>query len=106
MDDLPLPDPVEEPRSLRFLRRLVTVLTITMILGMITVVAVLVLRFNQSAPDQVTFPKEIALPDGVIATAFTKGTGWYAVVTSNDSILIYDAKSGELRQTIEVKTQD
>ena len=49
MDDIPLPEP-ELPPSLRFLKRLVTVLTITMILGVITVVGLLVTRLTAVAP--------------------------------------------------------
>ena len=58
MNDAPEPD---LPANLRFLRVLVTVLTATMILGLITIVALLVIRFSQ--PPRLSLPDEIALPD-------------------------------------------
>ncbi|MEO0751304.1 MAG: DUF6476 family protein, partial [Pseudomonadota bacterium] len=35
--------------------------------------------------------------------AFTQGDDWYAVVTEDDQILIFDRDSGTLRQTITVE---
>jgi len=43
------------------------------------------------------------LPDGTVATAFTRGPDWYAVVTGNDEILIFDAATGQLRQSVEIR---
>ena len=82
------------------MRRLVTVLTVVMIAGVIVVIGLLVTRLNASAPP---LPDQITLPEGVSATAFTQGPDWYAVVTSEDQILIYDRLTGALRQTIEVE---
>ena len=79
---------------------LVTVLTATMILGLITIVALFVIRFSQ--PPRLALPDEIALPEGASATAFTRGRDWYAVVTEDDRILIYDIGSGTLRQTVDI----
>jgi predicted PurR-regulated permease PerM len=89
----------EEPGNLRFLRRLVTVLTLVMICGVLVVIALLVTRLNGKGPE---FPREITLPDGATATAFTQGTGWYAVVTDENQILIYDQLTGNLRQRIDI----
>ena len=92
----------EEPANLKFLRRLVTILTATMIIGVIIIIGLLVMRLN--APNAtVSFPDSIELPKGVIATAFTKGDGWYAVVTDDQEILIFDAESGAIRQTIAIQ---
>ena len=96
MDDLPQP---EEPANLKFLRLLVTTLTAVMIVGVIVVIALLVTRLRDTGP---TLPDQIALPDGAVATAFTQGDGWYAVVTDDNRILIYNAISGALRQEITV----
>ncbi|AXI45964.1 hypothetical protein C1J03_07975 [Sulfitobacter sp. SK012] len=93
MDDFP------EPANLRFLRRLVTVLTTVMIGGVIVVIALLVTRLNASAPD---LPNTLTLPDGATASAFTQGDTWYAVVTDDNRILIYDRLSGKLSQTVEI----
>ncbi|MES2968886.1 MAG: DUF6476 family protein, partial [Pseudomonadota bacterium] len=35
-------------------------------------------------------------------TAFTQGAGWFAVVTADDRILIFDRANGTLRQTIQI----
>ena len=96
MDDDPQP---ELPANLRFLRGLVTVLTAVMILGVITIVSLLVIRLSdRPAP----LPDQIALPDGATATAFTQARDWYAVVTEDDRILIFDRESGALRQEIAI----
>lgn len=96
MDDTPSP----EPANLRFLRRLVTVLTAVMILGIAAVVGLLVLRL--STPPRPMLPETVALPDGVRAEAVTFGAGWYAVVTDADTILIFDSATGALRQSVEI----
>ncbi|MBS9717870.1 DUF6476 family protein [Pseudohalocynthiibacter aestuariivivens] len=102
MDDAPTPE--ELPANLKFLRLLVTVLTGTMIAGLVIIIALFVIRFSekpvaQSAP----LPEAITLPDGTTATAFTQGRDWYAVVTASDEILIFDRTSGTLRQTIRIE---
>ncbi len=96
MDDTPSP----EPANLRFLRRLVTVLTAVMILGIAAVVGLLVLRL--STPPRPMLPETVTLPDGVRAEAVTFGAGWYAVVTDADTILIFDSATGALRQSVEI----
>lgn len=96
MIDTPEP-PIEEPANLKFLRVLVTILTATMIGGLCIIIALIVIRYrDQSAP----LPSSITLPDGATATAFTQGRDWYAVVTTDDEILIFDRVSGALRQTL------
>ena len=90
-----------EPANLRFLRRLVTVLTVSMIAGVILITALIVIRYNQSAAP---LPDVIILPDGAKATAFTQARNWYAVVTENDQILIFARDSGRLLQTVEITT--
>ncbi|WP_116598653.1 DUF6476 family protein [Primorskyibacter marinus] len=101
MDDAPKPDEVfEEPANLKFLRMLVTILTGTMIAGLLIIIALVVIRYSdQRAP----LPEAITLPDGTTATAFTQGSDWYAVVTADDRILIFDRANGKLVNTIEVR---
>ncbi|MEH6647434.1 DUF6476 family protein [Sulfitobacter sp.] len=94
MDDLP------EPANLRFLRRMVTVLTTVMIFGVVIVIGLLVTRLGRDTP---VLPSEIALPDGATATAFTQAADWYAVVTDDNRILIFDRMTGALRQTVDIK---
>ena len=98
----PIPEP-ELPPSLRFLKTLVTVLTITMIVGVITVVAVLVTRLQQISPAP-GLPAGLTLPAGTKAQAVTMGTGWIAVVTTNDHILVF-ANDGTLLQDIPIVLQ-
>lgn len=100
MDQPPIPE--AEARNLRFLRLLVTVLTAVMILGLVTVVALLVIRLQAPAPAALPLPETIALPEGTRATAFTQGRDWYAVVTEGDEILIFDRTTGALRQRVEI----
>ncbi|SFD46644.1 hypothetical protein SAMN04488523_10160 [Sulfitobacter brevis] len=88
-----------EPANLRFLRRLVTVLTVVMIFGVLVVIGLLVTRLSGRGPE---LPASITLPDGSEAATFTMGDGWYAVVTTDDRILIFDRLSGNLRQTLQI----
>jgi hypothetical protein len=89
--------------TVKYLRVLVSVLTVTMILGFIVIVALFVIRF--SGNEAVALPEAITLPDGARATAFTQGADWFAVVTDDDRILIYDRQSGALRQTITIEAE-
>ena len=103
-DPSPPPSPVD-PATLRYLRILVTVLTLTMIGGLITIIALLVIRVPQAVrvvDDPVPLPEAITLPDGMTATAFTRGPDWFAVVTGDDRILILDAETGAVTQTITI----
>jgi hypothetical protein len=95
------PKEPDEPANLKFLRRLVTVLTGTMIVGVVVIIGLLVMRIN-AKPAAPALPESITLPDGSTASAFTMGNGWYAVVTTGNEILIYDRDSGELRQTVQI----
>lgn len=97
MDDTPIEG--GEPPNLRFLRVLVTVLTGTMIAGLLVIIAVFVIRFPGGGG--VTVPEALALPEGVAVAAYTQGAGWSAVVTANQRILIFGA-DGALRQEVAV----
>lgn len=100
-------EPVEEPANLRFLRRLVTVLTAVMIGGLLVIVALLVIRFSSDrSPAPLVLPDSITLPGGTTAQAFTIGGDWYAVVTGDDRILIYDRSNGTLRKAISLTGPD
>ena len=93
----------EEPANLKFLRRLVTVLTAVMILGLIVLIGLIVIQL-QTPP--VTLPDQITLPEGTKATGFSQGRGWFAVTTDDDRILIFDAQSRDLLQTITITLPD
>ncbi len=99
MDGTHLPEEGREPPDIRFLKRLVTVLTATMILGVLAIVVLLVIRLN-AVPGPV-LPEAVRLPAGARAVAVTAGEGWYAVVTEDQRILVYGA-DGTLRQEVPV----
>lgn len=90
-----------EPPQLRFLRRLVTTLTVTMIAGLVIIVGLFVIRFAPGAPD-LALPDSLKLPEGQHAIAFTQAPKWFAVVTDQDEILIFDRAGGRLRQRIRI----
>ena len=77
-------------------------LTITMIVGVIVVVAVLVIRMPQAMRAGPSLPGDITLPAGTRAAAVTFGRGWYGVVTSDDRFLVFDSATGELRQEVAI----
>ena len=96
------PEPVE-PANLKFLRLLVTSLTAIMIVGVLVVIALLVTRLRDTGPQ---LPAEITLPDGARATAFTQGQGWYAVVTDDNRLLVFNRTSGALVQELAITATD
>ncbi|APZ51298.1 DUF6476 family protein [Salipiger abyssi] len=102
MSQTPDPEKLPEPANLRFLRLLVTVLTGVMIAGLLTILAMIVISYRSA---RAPLPEIITLPGGAIATAYTQGSDWYAVVTESDEILIFDRASGDLRQTIRIESQ-
>lgn len=72
-----------------------------MILGFLVIVVLFVTKFSDAFRPKL--PEMITLPDGTAATAFTQGDDWYAVVTGDNKILIFNRKTGTLRQTIIVE---
>ena len=92
----PLPEP--DARALRFLRRLVTALTATMMLGMVVLVVLFLTRFPGTTGSPL-LPEGLALPQGAVPLAVTRGPDFWAVVTEAREILIFDA-AGALRQRV------
>ncbi len=84
----------------RYLRLLVTILTATMVIGFIVIVALFVTKFSDAFGPKL--PDVITLPDGSEPLAFTQGSDWYAIVTEDDRVLIYDRETGVLRQTLQI----
>lgn len=70
-----------------------------MIAGFLVLIAVFVTRLRADPP---ALPATITLPDGTAATAFTQGPTWFAVVTADDTILIFDRTTGALFQTVAI----
>ncbi len=84
--------------ELRFLKALVTGLTLVMGVGMIAVVALLWIRLGQPVlPD---LPDTITLPTGSTADAVTFARDWIVVVTDAGEVLLYD-RSGALRDRVQ-----
>lgn len=84
-----------------------TTLTAVMIVGLLVIVSLLVIRFSSDpTPSALPLPDSVALPDGAKAIAVTHGRGWYAIVTEDDRILIYDRDTGALRQTVTIDTSE
>lgn len=84
---------------------MVTILTVSMIGGLVTIIVLVVIRVPaviRTVEDPIPLPAEIALPDGSIATSFTQGDDWYAVVTKDNQILIFNRNDNSLRQTLTI----
>ncbi len=82
---------------MRLLRRMVMLLTAVMIGGVLVTFALIVIRLSDRTP---TLPDQIELPDGAKAQAVTIGNNWFAVVTDDNRILIFDKTTGKQRQQI------
>ncbi len=95
-------DTVAELPQLRFLRILVTILAGTMICGVLAILVMLVIQFRTT---RAPLPDVITLPSGYEASTFTQGPTWFAVVTTDDKILIFDRAKGTLRQEIMIDVE-
>jgi hypothetical protein len=92
------------PGSLRVLKWLVILLTLSMIGGVITIVAVIVTRMPAALVGTPDLPAALTLPEGLSAGAVTFGQGFVAVVANGadgQRILVY-APDGRLRQDVAV----
>ena len=82
-----------------------TALTVTLIAGVITIVALLVIRLSTAGPP-LALPPEIRLPAGETAEAVTLGRDWVAVVTvdaaGTERVRVLDAATGAGRGTTEI----
>jgi Family of unknown function (DUF6476) len=93
------------PGSLRVLKWLVILLTLSMIGGVITIVAVIVTRMPTAMSATPVLPADIILPEGLTAGAVTFGRGFFAVVATGaagERILIF-APDGRLRQDVQLQ---
>ncbi|UWQ22692.1 DUF6476 family protein [Jannaschia sp. W003] len=87
------PEPPPEPANLRFLRRLVTVLTAVMIAGLLAVVVLLVIRLGGAGT---VVPEALALPEGTQVHAVTRAPDMWIVTTRDGRALVF-APDGRLR---------
>ena len=98
-DDQPPNADFQLPRNLRFLQRLVTLLTVSMIAGILIIAALLAFKLRS---ESINFPQTLILPDGTKPIAFTQTKDWYSVITEADQILIYK-NDGTLIRSITVQ---
>ena len=92
--------PESDARRLRWLARLVTLLTAVMIVGVVTIAGLLVIRLNRP-PAPLALPATLDLPAGAEILAVTAGPNWYAAVTRDSRILVF-GPDGTLRQEVEI----
>jgi hypothetical protein len=85
----------------------VTALTLTLIFGVITIIALLVIRLGTFGSGHLALPDEILLPESEIARAVTLGTDWIAVVTvdgeGQERIRVLDRDTGADRGSVEIR---
>ena len=74
---------------------------LTMIGAVIAVVWLLVTRLPQAFNAQPSLPATLQMPAGTTAQAVTFGTGWIAVVTQDNRILVFSPE-GQLRQEVAI----
>ena len=98
-DDQPPNADFQLPRNLRFLQRLVTLLTVSMIAGILIIAALLAFKLRS---ENINFPQTLILPDGTKPIAFTQTKDWYSVITDTNEILIF-RNNGTLIQSIAVE---
>ena len=98
-DDQPPNADFQLPRNLRFLHRLVTLLTISMIVGILSVAALLAFKLRS---ENINFPQTLILPDGTKPIAFTQTKDCYSIITEANEILIYK-NDGTLIRSITVQ---
>ena len=103
-DDQTLPP---EPPRLRRLRLLVSVLTVTMILGLIVIIGSIVITLTGSDGNpRLTLPESITIPEGETANAVTAGDNWHGVVTTrpdgSQMFHIFQNQSGDLIQSVPI----
>ncbi|MDU8945407.1 DUF6476 family protein [Ovoidimarina sediminis] len=89
-----------DARTIGFLKTLVTVLTVTMIAGVLAIIVLLVIRLQAPAPLP-ALPEAIVLPEGARPAALTFAEGWVAVATEGGRLLVY-ARDGKLLGEIDL----
>ena len=98
-------DPTKTEESvphLLFLRFLVTVLTLTMIVGIIVIITLFITRFNKQ---ELPIPEKLNLPSDSKPVAFTQTKSWFGVVDDNDQLFIFNL-NGNLIQKIHINVPE
>ena len=91
------------PPALRRLRQLVTVLTLVMIAGVITITALLVIRLSEgdARPILVT-PEIFALPPDLNIVGYSQINGRTVIIGEDGVIRVFHTESRELEQQLPV----
>lgn len=103
-----LPEPPEPPR-IRQLRQLVTVLTLTLTVGMIVMVGLFVWRLGggPATPRVPVLPAEIPLPAGETLTGYAQNPDWVVLITSDEAgtqrLHLLRPGSSEIHQTTRIE---
>ncbi len=74
-----------------------------MIFGVLGILGLLAMRLAQPSVNLVPLPETIVLPDGESAQSVTYGPGWYLVVTTSQTILVFDAATGNIVQNVDLR---
>ena len=90
------------PPQLRWLKRLVTVLTVTMIGGVLAITALLVIRLNADTAPVVIAPGDFALPEGVALVGISVIDGRTVLVGDDGVIRVHDSDSRALLQEVTI----
>jgi hypothetical protein len=88
------------PRDLRFLKTLVTVLTVVMIAGVISITALLVIRLNGGTAPATIAPGDFDVPDGTGIVGLSVVDGRTILIGDDGTIRVYDTESRALVQEI------
>lgn len=95
-----------QPVGLRWLKVLVAVLTVTLIVGFLTIVILIALRFNSmGSPTLNPIPASIQIPSQAGVVGYTETPDWYLVVTEENEIFVFDRSNDKLIQTVIVQNQ-
>ncbi len=106
-DDIPDHQPdMPEPSGLRKLRVIVTLLTATMIIGILAIFFLIFYKIMQPAVPDLALPETLEIPEGETAQAITQGRDWIAIVTidaeGQERIRILDV-DGSPRQVVDLR---
>jgi hypothetical protein len=99
-DQSEVPANPPEPANLRFLRRLVTTLTATMILGLIAIFTVLVIRLQTTST---MFPEITALPAGTEVLSISRTPRELVIIDLSRRIYVLSLDGTTLLQEFELK---
>ncbi|MDD7972456.1 DUF6476 family protein [Roseinatronobacter alkalisoli] len=99
-----MPPPEGQSPDVRLVKRLVVVLTSVMILGVIVIIGLLVTQIAR-APAPIGLPDSISLPEGARAQAVTLSRDWVLVLTEDQTLLVFERRSGALSRQMDLQDE-